>query len=157
MRKFQCLLFVLKQSYICYYIICMTVPLNEQKMIFLTEGMYSHGDTVWKLKYSKKLSRRNGSLENLIKEPFLLRPMGLWQHSKFTSTIGKCQGISTFFSVCLGKKNAEAIKCLIRTLKKYAAKNKIYFCFKKKCSLNKKVIFVFHTIFNIYYIIHRCL
>ena len=24
MRKFQCLLFVLKQSYICYYIICMT-------------------------------------------------------------------------------------------------------------------------------------
>ena len=28
MRKFQCLLFVLKQSYICYYIICMTVPLN---------------------------------------------------------------------------------------------------------------------------------
>ena len=25
MRKFQCLLFVLKRSYICYYIICMTV------------------------------------------------------------------------------------------------------------------------------------
>ena len=29
MRKFQCLLFVLKRSCICYYIICMTVPLNE--------------------------------------------------------------------------------------------------------------------------------
>ena len=28
MRKFQCLLFVLKRSYICYYIICMTVPLR---------------------------------------------------------------------------------------------------------------------------------
>ena len=28
MRKFQCLLFVLKRSYILYYIICMTVPLN---------------------------------------------------------------------------------------------------------------------------------
>ena len=28
MRKFQCLLFVLKRSYICYYIICMTVPLS---------------------------------------------------------------------------------------------------------------------------------
>ena len=27
MQKLQCLLFVLKQSYICYYIICMTVPL----------------------------------------------------------------------------------------------------------------------------------
>ena len=27
MRKLQCFLFVLKRSYICYYIICMTVPL----------------------------------------------------------------------------------------------------------------------------------
>ena len=27
MRKFQCSLFVLKRSYICYYLICMTVPL----------------------------------------------------------------------------------------------------------------------------------
>ena len=31
MRKFQCLLFVLKRSYICYYIICMTVPLEEPR------------------------------------------------------------------------------------------------------------------------------
>ena len=29
MRKFQCSLFVLKRSHICYYIICMTVPLNQ--------------------------------------------------------------------------------------------------------------------------------
>ena len=28
MRKFQCLLFVLKRSYICDYILCMTVPLS---------------------------------------------------------------------------------------------------------------------------------
>ena len=28
MRKCQCLFFVLQRSYICYYIICMTVPLN---------------------------------------------------------------------------------------------------------------------------------
>ena len=28
MRKFQCLLFVLKRSYTCYYIICMIVPLR---------------------------------------------------------------------------------------------------------------------------------
>ena len=27
MRKIRCLLFVLKRSYICYYIICMIVPL----------------------------------------------------------------------------------------------------------------------------------
>ena len=31
MRKFQCLLFVLKRSYICYYIICMTVPLRSEQ------------------------------------------------------------------------------------------------------------------------------
>ena len=29
MRKFQCLLFVFKQSYICYYMICMTAPLTK--------------------------------------------------------------------------------------------------------------------------------
>ena len=27
--KIQCLLFVLKRSYICYYIFCMTVPLTD--------------------------------------------------------------------------------------------------------------------------------
>ena len=36
MRKFQCLLFVLKRSYICYYITCMTVPL---KLFILTFGI----------------------------------------------------------------------------------------------------------------------
>ena len=32
MRKCQYLLFVLKRSYICYYIICMTVPLIKEKI-----------------------------------------------------------------------------------------------------------------------------
>ena len=32
MRKFQCLLFVLKRTYISYYIICMTVPLIIQSL-----------------------------------------------------------------------------------------------------------------------------
>ena len=50
--------------------------------------------------------------------------------------------------------------------KKYVSKNKIYFCLKKRtnASPNKKVTFVFHTIFKldfiiqiIYFIIHRCL
>ena len=63
------------------------------------------------------------------------------------------------------KKNAEVIKFL-GILKKYVSKNKIYFCSRKKSnvSLNKKVIFVFHTIFKldfitqiIYCITHRCL
>ena len=34
MPKFQCLLFVLTRSYICYYIICMTVPLAYFSLIF---------------------------------------------------------------------------------------------------------------------------
>ena len=32
MWKCQCLLFVLKQSFICDYIICMTVPLNKNAL-----------------------------------------------------------------------------------------------------------------------------
>ena len=32
MRKFHCLLFVLKRSYNCYYIICMTVPVMTGRM-----------------------------------------------------------------------------------------------------------------------------
>ena len=61
------------------------------------------------------------------------------------------------------KKNAEVIKFL-GILKKYVSENKIQFSSKKKSnvSLNKKVIFVFHTIFKldfitqiIYCIIHR--
>ena len=58
-----------------------------------------------------------------------------------------------FFSICLDRKNAEAIK-FPGILKINVSKNKIYFCLKKKSnvSLNKKVIFVFHTIFNLDFI-----
>ena len=58
-----------------------------------------------------------------------------------------------FFSICLAKKNAEVIKFL-GILKKYVSENKIYFCSRKKSnvSLNKKVIFVFHTIFKLDFI-----
>ena len=68
----------------------------------------------------------------------------------------------SFFSICLSKKKK---KCK-GILKKYVFKNKIFFCLKKEriVSLNKKVIYVFHTIFKldfitqiIYCIIHRCL
>ena len=50
------------------------------------------------------------STESILKNSFL------WclQRSKFASAVGKCrgfcQGISTFFSICLGKKNVEAIE-----------------------------------------------
>ena len=63
------------------------------------------------------------------------------------------------------ERNVEAIKFL-GILKKYVSKNKIYFRLKQKSnnSLNKKIIFVFQTVFKldliaqiIYCIIHRCL
>ena len=38
MRKCQCLLFVLKRTYICYYVICMTVPL----IVDFECGLVSH-------------------------------------------------------------------------------------------------------------------
>ena len=69
-----------------------------------------------------------------------------------------------FFSICLGKKNAEVIKFL-EIFKKNVSKNKIYFCLKKESNvlLSNEVIFVFHMIFNlnfitemIYCIIHIC-
>ena len=39
MRTFQYLLFVLEQSYICYYIICMTVPLTSRFFVNITVRM----------------------------------------------------------------------------------------------------------------------
>ena len=63
------------------------------------------------------------------------------------------------------QKNAEVNK-LLGILQKYVSENKLYFCSRKKSNvmLNKKVIFVSHTIFKldfiaqiIYCIIHRCL
>ena len=52
MRKFQCLLFVLKRSYTGYYIICMTVPSTKKSperfhdvilmSLLLTLNIFSH-------------------------------------------------------------------------------------------------------------------
>ena len=85
--------------------------------------------------------------------------------SKFyqCSIWGFFQGISMFLPQ--QKKIAEVIKFL-EILKRYVSENKIYFCSRKKSNilLNKKVIFVFHTIFKFEFItqiicciIHRCL
>ena len=75
--------------------------------------------------------------------------------SKFyqCSIWGFCQGISMFFSIFLSKKKTEVIKFL-GILKKYASENKIYFCSRKKSDvlINKKVIFVFYTIFKLDFI-----
>ena len=91
------------------------------------------------------------------------------QRSKFPSAVGKCRafyrGMSMFFSICLGKRNAEAIeflgilkKVLFQELKKY-----MFLLKEKKCLLNKKNYFYFLHNFQtfliqiIYYIIHICL
>ena len=45
MRKFQCLLFVLKRSYIRYYIIGMTVPLSyesNKKIKYFLSSMFQY-------------------------------------------------------------------------------------------------------------------
>ena len=89
------------------------------------------------------------------------------QSASFTSAAFEAfaEAYLCFLVSASAKKNAEVIKFL-GILKKYVSKNKIYFCSRKKSnvSLNKKVIFVFHTIFKldfitqiIYCIIHRCL
>ena len=79
-----------------------------------------------------------------------------WSISKFyqCSIWGFCWSIFMFFSICLGKKIADVIKFLGISQKKYVSENKIYFCSRKKSnvSLNKKVIFVFHTIFKLDFI-----
>ena len=73
---------------------------------------------------------------------------------------GFCRGISMVISVRgmlpRQKRYAEAIKVL-GILKKDVSKNKIYFCLKKKNNvffLNKEVIFFFHTIFKLDFIMH---
>ena len=89
------------------------------------------------------------------------------QSVSFTSTAFEAfaETFLCFLVSALEKKNSEVIK-FSGILKKYVSQNKIYFCSRKKSnvSLNKKVIFVFHTIFKlnfimqiIYCFIHRCL
>ena len=46
----------------------------SKKLSFCQVCIHRGRVTVCKLKYNKKLSVRNGSLENLIEEPLLLRP-----------------------------------------------------------------------------------
>ena len=92
------------------------------------------------------------------------------QHLKFVSAVDKTEAFAEaclfVFGICLHKsKYAERIKFL-GILKQYVSKNKKYFRLKLKTNvlLNKKTIFVFHTIFKadfitqiIYCIFHRCL
>ena len=84
--------------------------------------------------------------------------MDLIQCSKFASAVGKCQGISPFYSICLGNKNAEAVKFLEIKKKKnsFPRTKKKFFVKEKKISFIKKTflqdtnyscasIFIIHT------------
>ena len=73
MRKFHCLLFVLKRSHICYYIICMTVPLtnlqNSQRK-HLCQSLFFNKVGGWKPKTVRsslwKCSVKKGALKNFM-------------------------------------------------------------------------------------------
>ena len=55
------------------------------------------------------------------------------QCSKFASAVGKCRGISPFYSICLGNKNAEAVKF-------WEIKKKVFLELKKKFLVKEKNI-----------------
>ena len=67
-----------------------------------------------------------------------LKRLMLWQvlaqRSKFVSAVGKCRGISPFYSICLGNKNAEAVKFL-------EIKKKVFLELKNKFLVKEKKIY----------------
>ena len=82
MAKFQCLLFVLKRSYISYYIVCMTVPLMfQQNKDFLksenisenlrwSNGIYINNNHI--IKYDNSLNMTNSKNRKHIKDEKLV-------------------------------------------------------------------------------------
>ena len=64
------------------------------------------------------------------------------QRSKFASAVGKCRGFcrvtSPFHSICLGNKNAEAVKFLEIKKKSFPRTKKEVFCKRKKDFFHKK-------------------
>ena len=83
----------------------------------------------------------------------------LSQHSKFASAVSKCWGfclgISPFYRICLGNKNAEAVKYLeikkdfLELKKKFLVKEKKHFFHKKTflqdTNYSFASIFIIHT------------
>ena len=75
---------------------------------------------------------------------------------KFALAVGKCQSISPFYSICLSKKNAEAVKFLEILKKSFPSTKKEFFCKRKKDFFLEKTflhdtkysceaIFIIHT------------
>ena len=57
MQKFRFLLFLLKESYICYYIICVTVPLMKA----FKESQFNYFLLIW-MHHSRALGNKNNFL-----------------------------------------------------------------------------------------------
>ena len=95
MRKFPCLLFVLKRSYIYYYIICMTVPLNKRTSYLA----FTHYRNSWLTKISSltcigkflsfiwvRLKGRKAELKHRVKGAL----MQIWKSANIVVFIWKC-------------------------------------------------------------------
>ena len=78
------------------------------------------------------------------------------QRSKFASAVGKCRGfcrgISPFYSICLGNKNAEAVKFLEIKKKSFTRTKKEISCKRKKDFFHKKTLFYKTKLFICIYV-----
>ena len=63
------------------------------------------------------------------------------QRSKFAWAVGKCRGISPFYSICLGNKNAEAVKFWEIKKKSFPRTKKEISCKRKKYFFHKETLF----------------
>ena len=91
MWKFQCFLFVMKQSYICYYIISKTVPLSEHVEFCSSTPkniMPPLPQCLWPPKFTGWWFTMTGSPHDLI---FTWSCGITWQTKNFISPLPQCQ------------------------------------------------------------------
>ena len=79
-----------------------------------------------------------------------------YQRSKFASAVDICRvfcrGISPFYSICLGNKNAEAVKFLEIKKKSFTRTKKEISCKRKKDFFHKKTLFYKTKLFICIYV-----
>ena len=120
MQKFQCLLFVLKQSYICYYIICIIAPLMTcgkklQKLLIFIEfqKLSRKAKRNYNLKERHKKAKVNNEAMIFIDNWKICYQLGcflkicstlwytIWQHCVETVIIETCENESLSLSSLL--------------------------------------------------------
>ena len=88
--------------------------------------------------------------------PFLAKNISCTQRSKFTSAVGKCRGfcrgILPFYSICLGNKNAKAVKFLEIKKKVFLELKKKFLVKEKNISFIKKPFFTRQKLFMCIYV-----